>query len=253
MALFSSAQSDSPAQAESSVYWTPASKGIEYARIPAFGALARKGNSILLARIDPASVLFRVYYHGGRGKPVQSWIKEFPSAALIVNANFYQGNGRALGLVMIDNKVVSQPSGRPGAGRFQVKDEVPSVGPMVGDEVTANQKAARYTEAFEGYPLLIAQGQQITSIARYDAKFHSRRTIIAQDSKGRILLIVTTPTEVSLAEMTDWLLNSGLDIVTALNLDGGLSSQMLIPASGDQPELITGISNVPTVLVVYNR
>jgi exopolysaccharide biosynthesis protein len=77
--------------------------------------------------------------------------------------------------------------------------------------------------------------------------------VIAQDGAGRILIVVTTPVEVTLSEMTGWLLTSGLNVVTALNLDGGFSSQMIIPASGDQPELASGIVGVPVVLVVYSR
>ncbi len=241
------------ARADNSVYWTPGPKGVEFARVPAFGAAARPGNTILLARIDPAAVLFRVYYRGGKAKIVQDWIKEFPSAALIVNANFYRSRGRPLGLVMIDNKLVSHPSGRPGAGNFQVKGEIPQVGPLSVEQVLSNQEVSEYTEAFEGYPLLIDKGQPIPTMVEYDARIRARRTIIAQDGEGRILIVVTTPIEVTLAEMTNWLLVSGLNVSSALNLDGGFSSQMLIPSSGDQPELASGIVGVPVVLVIYTR
>lgn len=242
-----------PVRAADPVYWTPGPRGVEYARVPAFGAAARPGNSILLARIDPSAVLFRVYYRASKPRIVQDWLKEFPGAALIVNANFYRSRGRPLGLVMIGNKLVSLPSGRPGAGIFQVKGEVPQVGLLSKEQVLSNQAAREYTEAVEGYPLLIEGGQPISTMADYDARSRARRTVIAQDGAGRILIVVTTPVEVTLSEMTGWLLTSGLNVVTALNLDGGFSSQMIIPASGDQPELASGIVGVPVVLVVYSR
>ena len=58
------------------------------------------------------------------------------------------------------------------------------------------------------------------------------RTIIAEDQSGRILVIATEGA-VTLHDMARWLPQSGLNIVRAMNLDGGIESQLAI----NTPEL----------------
>jgi hypothetical protein len=53
------------------------------------------------------------------------------------------------------------------------------------------------------------------------------RTVVAEDKKGRLLVIVTEGAT-TLADLAAWLPNTGLDLVRAMNLDGGVESQLLI-------------------------
>ncbi len=237
-----------PASAAQDVIWTTIAKGVEYTKIPLVG-LGRPGESVRAARVDPASVLFRVYYHQGTRKTTQDWAIEVPSAVLIVNANFYRGNGRPIGLVRLGDQILSRPSGRPGSGYFQVRGEIPQVS---STSITpAASQTEPYTESFEGFPLIIADGRPIQSFASYDAYIRAWRSVVAQDDKGRILLFVSAPAELTLPDMTNWLSHSGLGIASALNLDGGASSQMYT-AFGDLPaETTPGAAAVPVVLVVY--
>jgi exopolysaccharide biosynthesis protein len=53
------------------------------------------------------------------------------------------------------------------------------------------------------------------------------RTAIAQDTQGRLLIIVSEGA-VTLADLALWLRDSPLGIVRAINLDGGFESQLAI-------------------------
>src|SRR5262249_28072720 len=53
------------------------------------------------------------------------------------------------------------------------------------------------------------------------------RTVVAEDRRGR-LLIIATEGAITLHDMAAWLPNSGLGVVRAMNLDGGIESQLAI-------------------------
>jgi exopolysaccharide biosynthesis protein len=248
-----------PAQAISAstetVSWLRVANGVEYTTLP-FLAAGRQRGQLVVARMDPSSVLFRVAYHLGQRKTVQDWAIEMPSALLIVNASFSVAGRRLIGLVVINNKVASAATGRADSGEFQVEGEIPNIGPLTADRIAAIQASKQYLEAFEGYPLLIAGGKPMSSFTLYDAGVRARRTVVAEDAQGHILVIVTSPTgptQMTMAEMVDWLQQSGLGIVSALNLDGGSSSQLYLGATDTPPELRQGYVGVPVVLVVYPR
>ncbi len=57
------------------------------------------------------------------------------------------------------------------------------------------------------------------------------RTVVAQDNQGRMMLVMTEGA-VTLANLGRWLVESDLGVVRAMNLDGGLESQVSLE-SGD--------------------
>ena len=241
-----------PTATEEKTAWTSITRGVEYATLPV-RISGQPGDSIRVARIDPAAVLFRIYYQDGQRKTVQDWARERPGAVIIVNANFFRANGHPIGLVRIGDQILSQATDRPGSGYFQVAGEVPQISALPDDHIEHGQPSRPYIESIEGFPLLIMQGKPVPSSLGYDAAIRAWRTVIAQDDTGRILLIVTAPTEMGLPELTNWLCNSRLGIVTALNLDGGTSSQMYIASPGIRSEVPPGTASVPVPLVVYPR
>ncbi len=241
-----------PTQTPEPISWAKIGPGIEYTQTP-IATGDEKLHMLQIARIDPASVLFRVYYEPGKRQTIQDWAKAKPGALVIVNAGFFRGNGRPLGLVMLGHDVLNRASGRPGSGYFQVQDEIPTIGTLTTGVVESLKVAPTYAEAFEGYPLIVDKGKSVVDVAAYDADSKAWRTILAQDGAGRILIFVTTPTELKLPVITNWLCNSGLDIVTAMNLDGGSSSQMYVAVPTGYPPVAFAGPSLPVVLVVYPR
>ena len=85
----------------------------------------------------------------------------------------------------------------------------------------------------------------------------SRRTVVAQDNQGRILLIVAPRGYLSLHEMARFLAESDLDLDVALNLDGGYSTGLWLKADGqsvdEQSVEINSLVPVPSVISVVYR
>ena len=79
---------------------------------------------MLVARVNPANAIFRIYYEPGGRKTVRDWSVEWPSAIMIVNASYFEGNARPAGLVRIGDNILSVPTGRPDSGMFQTKGDV---------------------------------------------------------------------------------------------------------------------------------
>ncbi len=242
------------ASANTSINWITFGRGAEYTWMTFKPKEWDKQSSrVLVARINPAAGIFRLYYHEKKRKTVQDWAVELPGAILIVNASYFRGNWQPIGQIRIGDKILSQPTGRAESGQFQVRDEALSIMPMPNDP-PAPRANEPYTESFESYPLLMLNGKP-TGFAHSDAlpDVRERRTILAQDNQGRIVIVVASPVQVLLTEMTDWLQVSGLDIVTALNLDGGTSTQIRLGTYDHPVETVAGFSTVPVVLAIYPR
>lgn len=237
-----------------SVNWITFGRGAEYTWMT-FKPKGwdKQSSRVLVARISPAAGIFRLYYHEKVRKTVQDWSVELPGAMLIVNAGYFRGNWQPIGRLRIGGKIFGKPTGRAESGQFQMRDEVLSITPMPGDPPVPAADDP-YTESFESYPLLMWEGKP-TGYAHNDAgpDVRERRTILAQDAQGRVVIIIASPVQVLLTEITDWIQESGLDIVTALNLDGGTSTQIRIGTYDHPVETVAGFSSVPVVLAIYPR
>ncbi len=228
--------------------WVPFARGADYTWMPYYTAASKrfKGN-IFVVRIAPDSVLFRIYYHPGQRQTVARWAAEYPGAFLVVNASFFDRSGRPIGLVRIGDDILRPATTNPESGQFTVANEIPEIGPLVKDE----KPGTGYSESFESHPLLIANGQIVQFADNPSAR--NRRTILAKDTQGNVLIMFTSSVELSLTESAQWLQDSGLNVITALNLDGNGSSQLHIRASGDFSQLVQGYAAVPVVLAVFPR
>jgi exopolysaccharide biosynthesis protein len=78
----------------------------------------------------------------------------------------------------------------------------------------------------------------------------ARRTVIAQDGDGRILFILAPRGRFTLAQLSQTLAASDLNLDTALNLDGGASTGLILI---DPPASIPAYTLLPAVILVYGR
>ena len=53
------------------------------------------------------------------------------------------------------------------------------------------------------------------------------RTVVAEDKRGRLLILITEGA-VTLGDFGRWLIEQDLDIVRAMNLDGGIEAQLVV-------------------------
>ena len=208
-----------------------------------------KPNNVLtqltVVRIDPASFTFRAHYRPAAGLSLSGWRDALPGASAFVNANFFDPQGMAIGLVVSDGVASGQTlSGR--GGMFQITGGLPRVRSLIAEPYNGEP----LEQAVQAFPMLVVDGQaSYNNLSDTDV---SRRTVVAQDSSGRILLMSTSLLGLTLAELSTFLASSDMGIVHALNLDGGGSS-LLYVGTGNPPTQITSFDAVPVVLAVYPR
>ncbi len=199
---------------------------------------------LIVLRINPQYFRFRAVYRAGDPQSLASWRELEPAASVIINANFFDQANRALGAIVSDG-VLSGAAYHSRGGTFLVRNGAPSVigylsGPLQIDKTVE--------QAIQGFPLLVFENEQAYFGSSNGER--NRRTVIAEDVNGNILILVAPFFGLSLVELSAYLPTTDLDIVTAINLDGGRSSMIAIPSvEYFQPSFDV----VPTILAVYPR
>jgi len=107
-------------------------------------------------------------------------------------------------------------------------------------------------QAVQAFPMLITNGEASFSNTTGDRS--TRRTVVGQDKWDRILLIGTTSLSgMKLVDLSRYLASTDLQLVNAVNLDGGGSSLLALMPPGQPSYFIPSFDPVPTVLAVYPR
>jgi uncharacterized protein YigE (DUF2233 family) len=105
-------------------------------------------------------------------------------------------------------------------------------------------------QAIQSFPMLVFPGGEVAPIE--DDGKRARRTAVALDRAGRLLLIASPTSEFTLRGFADWLGGGDLDIDRALNLDGGSSTGLFL-RSGALSEQIDSFGPLPLVLLVEEK
>ncbi len=201
--------------------------------------------SFLALRVDPALYNLRAHYRPGQPLDAPGWQAALPGAVAFVNANFFDPQGNVLGLLVADGAVYGNSFIGFG-GMAQVQNGFPRVRSLIAEPYVGEP----LEQAVQAFPMLMLNGQP--TFERTNGDRPSRRTIIGQDSAGRIVLITTNSLiGMRLADLGTYLASTDLGLVNALNLDGGGSTMMVINAGA--PLLVPSFDSVPAVLAVYGR
>ena len=226
--------------------WTLVAPGVETRSIQVGQTFTNIPFNMIVTRIDPAQALFRVHYVPGTWRTFPEWQAVLSEPLLIVNGSFFTQGGEAVGLVVADGQRFGSTL-RGFGGMFQViKDDV-RVRSLVGEPFTDDA----YNQVVQGFPMLIEPGGFAASTGDgFDDP--ARRTMIAQDRQGRVLLMVTPLGQLTLRNAQAWLLSSELDIDVAFGLDGGKSTGLYLNTGGTGTSY-PSIDPVPAVIAVYPR
>lgn len=198
-----------------------------------------------VVRVDPTLYTFRVHYLPAEPQNVSQWRERLPSAVTFINANFFDPQGNALGLLISDG-ILFSPAYIGFGGVFQVENGQPRIRSTVREPYAGEV----LDQASQAFPMLILDG--LPTYERVDGDRASRRTVIGQDTAGRIILLSTSSLfGMRLADLSAYLMQTDLNLVTALNLDGGGSSLMAINVPSAYT--IPSFDPVPAVIAVYPR
>lgn len=227
--------------------WQSVAVGVDYRTLAAAPSNAATFD-MHIVRIDPTRVDFRVHYQAGRTHTYTTWKEDLGTEAIaFVNANLFDENNLALGMVIADGVLYGTTFVGYG-GMFAIDgNSAPSLTSL---SLTPHQGAG-YSQAVQGFPMLVYPGGTAAPTGPgFDEA--ARRTVIAQDSNGNVLLLSTGILgQISLRDLQTWLLDSGLNIDAAFALDGGRSSLLYVRA--DSAIEIPAFSAVPVILAVYER
>jgi exopolysaccharide biosynthesis protein len=201
----------------------------------------------ILVRLDPAWITFRVHYSPAAPYTISGWREQLPGASIIVNGGFFDTDDYAVGMLVSDGQAYGQSYSGFG-GMFQV-----DTGGLarVRSLVTEPYQGEALSQAVQAFPMLVeAPGVRAPQDGGFDD--NSRRTLIAQDSAGRIIIVVIPYQFITLNDLQTWLLASDLDVQIALGLDGGRSTGMVISTPG-YSAVYASLDKVPDVIAVYTR
>ena len=236
-----------PAPAQSSdTGWQPGDTGVELRRLRAPGANGRPAFPIVVVRLDPAQVRLRVAYAPERPRALRTWFDE-TQPTLAVNGAFFTEDYRSTALVISDG-AASGSSYEGFGGMLAVAPDGQVALRALRDE--PYDPSEPLAQAMQSFPMLVFPGGEVAPIE--DDGKRARRTAIALDRAGRVLLIASATSDLTLRGLADWLGGSDLDIDRALNLDGGSSTGLFL-RSGALSEQIDSFGPLPLVLLVEPR
>ena len=189
--------------------------------------IVRRGPPRLVVVRFDHPVEFVPYHYTQRGLPapeaVEDWAQHL-NAPVVFNAGQFAENLQYLGWLKSDGVWVSQQR-KPAWMGLLVSGPVDGGvwGRIVDLEQADVAVVDRYRNVVQSM-MLVDEGARIR-VRRSDLA--ACRTIVAEDKTGR-LLVIASEGAITLYDMARWLPNSGLNIVRAMNLDGGVESQLAI-------------------------
>lgn len=223
--------------------WRTLRPGIEQRLITLFDQQGSTRDRLYLLRLEPASFRFAVGYQPGQPRSLHEWLQE-SGALLVVNGGFFTPEFIATGMTVVDGEH-SGSSFQGFGGMVLIRDGSVSIRDLASSPY---DPAETYQFGLQSFPMLVRSGGT-TSVAEDDG-IPSRRTVIAQDTQGRILFLISPWGSMSLYQLSQFLVQSDLEIDIALNLDGGSSSGALL---AEPPEGIPAFTLLPAVITVYPR
>ena len=199
--------------------WQPAGDGVEIRELDVAHQLRR--DRLFIARVHPGRVTFRVRYDPIRPLRVGQWLAE-DGARLAVNGGFFDPQNRALGLLIADGVPFGQTYVDLG-GLFGVREGRVQVRSLIVQPYTPGEA---FDQMVQSFPTLLVDGA-INAEIRDDGRT-APRAVVGVDRQGRVVFLVSPRPAFSVTGLATWLARSDLDLDSALNLDGGTSSGLLV-------------------------
>ena len=222
--------------------WTPVVKGIASRQLFVDTQVGRE--RLHLVRFDPHQIRLRVIYQPAHPRTVSQWAETLPNALIITNAGYFTPDNQATGLIVSDGIARGRTHGAF-AGMLAVHaDGQTTLRWLQTWPYSPNEKLVQAVQAF---PVLVKPGGLMGFPIDADEGQRSRRTIVALDTSGRLIILVSPGFHFSLHELAVWLAESDLQLDIAMNLDGGTSTGLWIR---DHESQIDSLVPIPAVIAI---
>ena len=227
--------------------WSLIQPGLERRVIEIYNDQNGHVESLHIWRLDQKHFRLDVAYEE-RPKTLDTWQKE-TNAAIVMNGGYYSiDNERYFpdGLTIVNGKAVGRSF--RGFGGMLAIDESGAELRWLEEEPYNSFEPLQ--AALQSFPVLVRPGGQLGFGPERESHAQARRTVIAQDKNGRILLMVAPQGFFTLHQLSIYLTESDLNLDIAVNLDGGGSTGILV---ANPRELISPSRPIPYVILVYPR
>jgi len=222
--------------------WTTAAPGVEL-RYEDWKSQGNNEDTVTIARFDLSKVHLSVGYQPSQPLSMSDWMKQ-EHAIAIINGGYFNQDDSATSLVVSNGQAYG--TSYNGFGGMLSVDTQGNVRLRALSQQPYDPNNEQLQQATQSSPMLIVNGKR----TQFNANAASqRRSIVAQDIQGRLLLIVSPGSAFSLDELVDVLVASDLSIKTALNLDGGASTGLYVNA-GSQHVAVDAVTALPIVIIV---
>jgi hypothetical protein len=249
-----------------SLAWQPLADGVAWASTELAGSAPAWRTRLIVVRIDPTRVRLslEMALSSADGRPAWTIERAPREAVVAVNAGQFLMT-MPWGWLVIDGHQRLAPGEGPLAMAMAV-DSAGAVRWMVGDSLARSRPRAM--TAFQSYPLLLAGDGLIPDELRapgrgVDLGHRDARLAIGETRDGKLLIVMTR--FAALGQLAERIpigpttpetaaIMGALGAHTAVMLDGGISSQMILrdPASGRRWRW-PGVRKVPLALIVTPR
>jgi hypothetical protein len=227
--------------------WSTVRRGLERRVIQIYDAQKQPVESVYIWRIDQKYFRLDVAFDESP-KSLENWQKE-TNAALVMNGGYFSINNErysADGLLVVNGEASGRSYNGFG-GMLAITGGEAELRWLVTEPYNPGE---RLQAALQAFPMLVKPGGSLGFGAEREDSARARRTVIAQDRQGRILLIVTPQGYFTLHQLSAYLTESDLDLDIAINLDGGGSTGLLV---AEPREVIPAKVLLPFVVLVYGR
>ncbi|MFL7868247.1 MAG: phosphodiester glycosidase family protein [Anaerolineales bacterium] len=204
-------------------------------------------DSLYILRLEPQYFHFQVAYDP-QGLTLENWQTQ-SGALVVINGGFFRLENETYiptGLTIIDGVPMGTSYGDFG-GMLAISGGVPELRWLAQQPYEPNEPLQ---SALQSFPILVKPGGELGFGPEHEDNIQARRSLIAQDQAGRMLLMVAPQGNLTLHQLSAFLTDTDLGIDIAINLDGGPSSGILLA----QPvEVIPALSPLPIVITVHKR
>jgi exopolysaccharide biosynthesis protein len=196
-----------------------------------------------IVRFDPHHIKLSIGYQPAQPLLLSEWIQK-EQATAIINGGYFDSQNNATALVVSNGRAFG--SSYNGFGGMLSVDSQGDIN-LRSLNQHPYDPGEQLEQATQSDPMLVVPGGRRTQFNANAS--NSRRSVVAMDKQGRLLLIVLPGLAFSLDELADKLVASDLSIDEALNLDGGASTGLYVNA-GNQHVAINSLAKLPLVIIV---
>jgi uncharacterized protein YigE (DUF2233 family) len=232
----------SPANGSQLNVWNKVAPGVEV-RYEDWKNPGGDHDTVTIMRFDLRKLKLSVGYQPAQPLFINEWMQQ-QRAIAIINGGYFDQQDKATALVVSNGKIFGESY--VGFGGMLSVDSHGKVSVRSLSQKPFDPNEEQLQQATQSVPMLVLAGKRTQFSANAS---QTRRSIVAMDRQGRLLLIASPGQVFSLDQLADQLVSSDLSIDAALNLDGGASTGLYANA-GNSHVAIDSLVRLPLVIII---